>query len=94
MRRTLDKMGIQVDFDNKTVTSYGNFQFLEQFKTIIGLQEILAVYISLTKGQNSIFPVQQLLDLQLDALIFGLSRFTHLNALKSDPGYLMQKVSR
>lgn len=91
IERAARKVAMPVDFDNTTITGFGNLQFLEQFKLAIGFKGLLSEKISLAKANNSVYSIPELLDWHTDALAVGISRFDHLESLKNDPGYLALK---
>jgi hypothetical protein len=76
-----------VTFDNNTVTEAANFQFIEVFKELIGLDDVIADHFTLEQRKNCIYSSQQLIDYLLDCSILGHTRFLHMDALQSDPGY-------
>lgn len=80
-----------VTFDNDTVTDAGNFQFIEMFKQLIGLDEIITDYFTLEQKKNCVYNSQQLIDYLLDCSILGHTRFLHMDALQFDPGYQIVK---
>jgi hypothetical protein len=80
-----------VTFDNDTVTDAGNFQFIEIFKQLISLDEIITDHFTLEQKKNCVYTNQQLIDYLLDCSILGHTRFFHMDALQSDPGYQIVK---
>lgn len=80
-----------VTFDNTSVTESANFQFIELFKELIGLDEIIGNGFVLEQKENSLYFARQLIDYLIDCSILGHTRFSHMNALKFDPGYLAVK---
>lgn len=56
IKKTMKKMRA-VTFDNDTVTEAGNFQFIELFKTLIGLEDIVAEHLQIERATASI-PLQ------------------------------------
>jgi hypothetical protein len=77
----------QVTFDNDTVTEAANFQFMELFKQLIGLDEIIGHHFTFVQAKNSMYAAQELIDYLIDCAILGHTRFLHMDALQSDPGY-------
>lgn len=77
----------QVTFDNDTVTEAANFQFMELFKQLIGLDEIIAYHLTVAQAKNSMYTAQELIDYLIDCAILGHTRFLHMDALQADPGY-------
>jgi hypothetical protein len=76
-----------VTFDNNTVTEAGNFQFLARFKELIGLDALIEDHFHLEQKANCVYPSSKLVDHLLDCALLGHTRFSHMNALQSDPGY-------
>ncbi|SEB87852.1 IS1380 family transposase [Paenibacillus sp. GP183] len=76
-----------VTFDNDTVTEAGNFQFLARFKELIGLDALIESHFHLEQKANCVYPAGKLVDQLLDCALLGHTRFQHMNALQSDPGY-------
>ncbi|MFC4766813.1 IS1380 family transposase, partial [Effusibacillus consociatus] len=76
-----------VTFDNDTVTEAGNFQFLARFKELIGLDALIESHFHLEQKANCIYTAGTLVDHLLDCALLGYTRFQHMNALQSDPGY-------
>lgn len=89
LQRQTRKSDLPLSFDNSSITSYGNFGILEAFKKAIGFQSMLK-QISLKRHHNCKYSDTELLDTIIDALSWGLLRFSHMNALQTDPGY--QKI--
>ena len=77
----------QVTFDNDTVTEAANFQFMELFKQLIGLDEIIGHHFTFEQAKNSMYTAQALIDYLIDCTMLGHTRFLHRDALQSDPGY-------
>ena len=90
VKKAMKKMRT-VTFDNNSVTEAGNFQFMELFKELIGLDEIIANRFTLEQKGNSLYFARQLIDYLLDCSVLGHTRFLHMDALKFDPGYLAIK---
>ena len=87
LERRLQGINIQVEFDNRTTTGFGNFFAIESFKEAIGFREILKKHFSLTKAPNSKYSALTTLESLIDCCCLGLSRFEHTQALRYDPGY-------
>jgi len=87
LERHLRKVNLQVVFDNESVTAFGNFHAIETFKQAIGLSSIIKDNFSLSKGANSIYKAEDVLESLIDCCCLGLSRFEHMEALRYDPGY-------
>jgi hypothetical protein len=87
LERRLRKVNLQVVFDNESVTAFGNFHAIETFKQAIGLSSIIKDNFSLSKGANSIYKAEDVLESLIDCCCLGLSRFEHMEALRYDPGY-------
>jgi hypothetical protein len=86
IKKILKKMR-PVTFDNDTVTEAGNFQFLARFKELIGLDNLIDSHFHLEQKPNCIYTSNQIINHLLDCVLLGLTRFSHMNALQSDPGY-------
>lgn len=80
-----------VTFDNETITEAANFQFVERFKELIGLEEIIGNHLHFEQKANCVYSAGQLVDYLLDCALLGHTRFQHMNALQSDPGYQIVK---
>lgn len=81
------KTNLLVTFDNASVTGYGNFGIFEAFKKVVGFQELLQSHIDIKRRHNCLYPANQIIDTLVDAAALGLLRFSHMGALKQDPGY-------
>ena len=90
VKKVMKKMRA-VTFDNTSVTEAGNFQFMELFKELIGLDKIISNKFLLEQKENSLYFASQLIDYLIDCSILGHTRFSHMDALKFDPGYLAVK---
>lgn len=90
IKKAMKKMRA-VTFNNNSVTEAGNFQFIELFKELIGLDEIIGKGFLLEQKDNSLYLARQLMDYLIDCSILGHTRFSHMDALKFDPGYLAVK---
>lgn len=86
LQRQTRKSDLPLTFDNTSVTAYGNFGNLEAFKKAIDFQSMLK-RISLKRHHNCKYSDTELLDTLIDALSLGLLRFSHMNALQTDPGF-------
>ncbi len=73
--RQIRVTNLQVDFDNDTVTAFGNFHTIETFKQAIGLNTVINHNLTLTKGINSIYNATQIVDYMIDSCCLGLFRF-------------------
>lgn len=91
LARRLRTVNLQVEFDNKEVTAFGNFHTVETFKQAIGLKDIIKNNFTLSKAPNSTYSAPQTLEHLIDACCLGLSRFDHTESLRYDPGYLNLK---
>lgn len=87
LERRLRRFNLQVEFDNKSVTAFGNFHTIETFKQAIGVSSIIKDHFSLSKAPNSIYKAEEVLESLIDCCCLGLSRFEHMEALRYDPGY-------
>jgi len=83
----LKRVNLQVEFDNESVTAFGNFHTIETFKQAIGLSSIIKDNFSLSKASNSTYKAETVLESLIDCCCLGLSRFEHMEALRYDPGY-------
>jgi len=95
IEKKLQKAGkandMKVRFDNETVTSNAPFTFLEAFKRVIGLDNIIRSHLSMERHHNQQYSLPELLEQAVDALLIGHSRFSHMQQLKKDPGYRIIK---
>src|SRR5690606_17983863 len=78
---------LAVTFDNDTVTEAANFQFLARFKELIGIDALIESHFHLEQKANCVYSASELLDHLLNCALIGHTRFQHMNALQSDPGY-------
>jgi hypothetical protein len=85
------KTNLPVTFDNQTITAFGGFGVLEAFKQVVGFVQLVHEHLRVHRHHNCRYSAAQLIDTGTDALIFGLSRLEHMNALKTDPGYKLLK---
>ncbi|MHB1128373.1 MAG: IS1380 family transposase [Bacillota bacterium] len=89
--RRLEKLAAKTDlpvtFDNTTVTAYGNFGLFEAFKQVIGFDDILRQHLTIKRHHNCIYSATELIETMIDCAALGLLRFSHMEALKHDPGY-------
>ena len=69
-----------VTFDNETITEAANFQFVERFKELIGLEEIIGNHLHFEQKANCVYSAGQLVDYLLDCALLGHTRFQHMNA--------------
>ena len=78
-------------FDSTTVTRYASLSYLENFKQIIGFDQLLEEGLSYKKYHNSKFSTAQIVDFLCDASVLGFSRFQHMDELRTDNAYLKIK---
>lgn len=84
-----------VTFDNDTVTEAGNFQFIELFKELIGFKDIVSEHLQIERASNCVYSSSALIDYLTDCALLGHTRFLHMNALQSDPGYqIIKEIER
>jgi len=74
-------------FDNETVTAYGNFAFIEEFKRYINFQKETAQTLNLDRGHNTVYSTEVIIDFMVDNHIVGNHRFYHYEKLAEDPGH-------
>jgi len=95
IEKRLNKIGrdnnLDARFDNETVSSSAAFTFLESFKRVLGLSNIIESHFSMKSHHNQQYSFQELLEQAIDSLIIGHSRFSHMQQLKHDPGYKIIK---
>jgi len=87
LERQIRDVNLDVRFDNRNATAFGNFHLVETFKRAIGFDEMLSSELRMAKGKNSRYDAWTLIDLLMDANMVGVSRFSHTEALRGDPGY-------
>ena len=78
-------------FDNETVTNHASIHYLESFKQKIHFRQILDNHITYEKHHNAKFSTTDTLEFIIDAAIQGYSRFSHMEDLRKDNGYLKLK---
>jgi len=81
---------LPVTFDNTTITAYGNFGLFEAMKQIIGFADMLRHHLTVSRHHNCTYSAAELIETMIDCAVLGLLRFSHMEALKHDPGY--QKI--
>ena len=89
LQRRIERADLPVRFNNTTVTAFGNFGLFQAFKEAIDFRGMLG-QIHLKRHHNCLYTNVALLDTTIDALTLGLLRFSHMNGLRTDPGY--QKI--
>lgn len=87
LERRLRRVNLHVEFDNESVTAFGNFHTIETFKQAIGLSSIIKDNFSLSKAPNSVYKAEDVLESLIDCCCLGFSRFEHMETLRYDPGY-------
>jgi len=75
-------------FDNDTVTSFGNFVFLDRFKGYIHLEKIINNFVNFNRGDNIQYSNFDILEHMIDSNLVGKHSFLHYNDLLNDPGFL------
>ena len=85
--RVVKKLNLKAKFNDSKVTSVGSYIYLELFKQIIGVREVIEKNVSYKKPANSIFTVAEIIDYLIDASILGFSRFLHTEDLRRDKGF-------
>jgi len=78
-------------FDNATVTSFGNFVFLDKFKEFINFKSDITKYVSFKRGDNTVYSDYDIMEHMIDSNSVGKHRFAHYNDLNNDPGLLRIK---
>ena len=74
-------------FDNDTVTSFGNFVFLDRFKGYIHLEKIINNFVNFNRGDNIQYSNFDILEHMIDSNLVGKHSFLHYNDLLNDPGF-------
>ncbi|MHB1405226.1 MAG: IS1380 family transposase [Desulfitobacteriaceae bacterium] len=92
LERLAAKTNLPITFDNASVTAYGNFGLFEAFKKVVGLQELLQEHTDIKRRHNCLYSAHEIIDTMVDAAALGLLRFSHMGALKQDPGYQTLKA--
>ena len=77
----------KVSFDNETVSSFGNFTFLDNFKKFIDFENLISENVSFNRGDNTLYSDFEIIDYMIDCNLVGNHRFHHYNDVASDPGY-------
>lgn len=85
--RKLKGVNLEVEFNNDTATSFGNFALIETFKRAIGIKDIIKENLKIEKHWNSLYSADTLVDYMTDCCILGKTRFEHMEGLNFDPGY-------
>lgn len=76
------------DFDNNTVTSYGNFVCIDKFKEINGLKDDIVGNVNLNRGSNTTYSDLDIIEHMINNNILGNHCFAHYNNLANDPGFI------
>lgn len=90
LQKLVAKTNLPVTFDNTTVTAYGNFGLFEALKQTIGFADMLRQHLTVSRHHNCSYSAVELIETMIDCAALGLLRFSHMKALKHDPGY--QKI--
>ena len=67
--------------------AYSIFGLFETFKKVVGLQELIQEHTDIKRRHNCLYTAHEIIDTMVDAAALGLLRFSHMEALKQDPGY-------
>jgi len=81
------KLNLKATFDNQTVSSNVSFAYIEAFKTVLSLHELVESTISYRKSPNALYQTDKILDYMFDCIIQGYTRFTHMDDLRNDRVY-------
>lgn len=87
LKKLVARAAVPVTFDNTTVTSFGNFGLFEALKQSIGFSDILLQQLTVRRHHNCSYSAAELIETTVDCAALGLLRFSHMEALKHDPGY-------
>ncbi|MBA1335674.1 MAG: IS1380-Spn1, transposase [Firmicutes bacterium] len=87
LQKLAAKTNLPIAFDNNTVTAYGNFGLFEALKQVIGFTDMLQKHLTVKRHHNCTYSAAELLEIMIDCAALGLLRFSHMDALKHDPGY-------
>lgn len=87
LQKLVAKTNLPVTFDTTTVTAYGNFGLFEALKQTIGFADMLKKQLTVKRHHNCIYSAAELIEIMIDFAALGLLRFSHMDALKHDPGY-------
>ncbi|MTI60232.1 MAG: IS1380 family transposase [Firmicutes bacterium] len=88
-----NQLNIKATFDNDTVSSNAAFSYVEGFKEIIKFRSMIKETISYQKASNSKYTTIDIVDFMIDSIILGYSRFSHMDNLRNDSGYIRIKDS-
>jgi len=80
-------------FDNDTVTSFGNFVFLDRFKNYIQLEKTFQDFVNFNRGDNIQYSNFDILEHMIDSNLVGKHSFLHYNDLLNDPGFARIKAN-
>jgi len=80
-------------FDNDTVTSFGNFVFLDRFKNYIQLEKTFQDFVNFNRGDNIQYSNFDILEHMIDSNLVGKHSFLHYNDLINDPGFARIKAN-
>ena len=73
--------------DNDTVTSFGNFVFLDRFKNYIQLEKTFKDFVNFNRGDNIQYSNYDIFEHMIDSNLVGKHSFLHYNDLINDPGF-------
>lgn len=87
-----NQLNIKPTFDNDTVSSNAAFSYVEDFKEIIKFRSMIKETISYQKASDSKYTTIDIVDFMIDSIILGYSRFSHMDNLRNDSGYIELRI--
>jgi hypothetical protein len=92
LKRQIKNFNLNATFNDSKIYSVATFTYVELFKQIIDLKELINNGVACKKCSNAIFSVAEIIEYLIDANILGFSRFMHTEDLRNDIGYKKQAI--
>ncbi|MGD9567092.1 MAG: transposase [Sedimentibacter sp.] len=89
-----NEQNLKTVFTETAVSSNVSLTYLEDFKKSIDFLTLLTKHLNefnSVKGANSTYKVMDIIDFMIDAVIYGYSRFDHMEQLRQDEAYKLIK---
>ena len=85
-----NEQNLKTIFTETAISNNVTFTYLEDFKKSIGFLTLLMKHLNefdSLKGANSTYKVIGIIDYMIDAVIYGYTRFDHMEQLRQDETY-------
>jgi len=89
-----NEQNLKTIFTETAVSNNVTFTYLEDFKKSIGFLTLLMKHLNefdSLKGANSTYKIIDIIDYMIDAVIYGYTRFDHMEQLRQDEAYTIIK---